>query len=112
MTEECIRPISPAEVEKERITTFPSIVFQAFNELIMENYSDGCSTVVQDDVVKRMVELGLVCDEIYKKGWLDVEGMYRKNGWKVDYDQPGYNEDYDAYFVFTKKRGGRSSREE
>lgn len=39
---------------------------------------------------------------IFDKHWLDIEDTYRKAGWNVEYDKPGYCENYDAYFVFSK----------
>lgn len=29
-------------------------------------------------------------------GWLDLEDIYRDEGWTVEYDSPGYNETYEA----------------
>lgn len=104
MSQERIGPISPKDVEKEKIINFPSEVFEAFNELIIENSGSGEIYVGQKEVVARMIQKGLSKDEIYKKGWLDVEDVYRKAGWKVDYDKPGYNEDYEPYFKFSRKR--------
>ena len=40
---------------------------------------------------------------IFSNHWLDVEDIYRKQGWKVVYDSPGYDESYDAYYEFRKK---------
>jgi hypothetical protein len=51
-----------------------------------------------------MAAKGLNRNEIFKKGWLDVEEIYGKAGWKVEYDKPGYNEDYAAHFIFTNRR--------
>lgn len=101
---ERIGPISPKEVADKKMEMFPDAVFEAFNEMIVQNAGIGEITVKQDDVVALMVKKGLDRNEIYKNGWLDVEDVYRKAGWKVDYDKPGYNEDYDAYFVFSRKR--------
>lgn len=42
-------------------------------------------------------------DEVFKKGWLNVEYLFRAAGWEVQYDKPGYNETYEAYFTFSKK---------
>ena len=42
-------------------------------------------------------------EKVFKNKWLDVEEVYRKAGWKVEYDKPGYCEDYEAYFVFEKR---------
>lgn len=96
-------PISAADAEKYKQASIPYVAFEAFNELIVENLSSGRASVYQADVVDRMVKKGLKKDEIYKKGWLDVEPIYRAAGWKVEYDKPGYNESYQPYFVFSRK---------
>jgi hypothetical protein len=33
---------------------------------------------------------------------MDVEDVYQKAGWEVEFDKPGYNEDYEANFKFSK----------
>ena len=33
---------------------------------------------------------------------MDIESIYRADGWGVYYDKPGYNETYTATFEFTK----------
>jgi hypothetical protein len=43
-------------------------------------------------------------DDVYDKGWLNIEPVYAEFGWVVEYDKPGYNESYDATFEFTKQR--------
>jgi hypothetical protein len=43
-------------------------------------------------------------DLIYANRWMDVEPVYRKAGWKVDYDRPGYNESYEAHYTFTERK--------
>jgi hypothetical protein len=106
MSSERIQPIKPKEVADYKRENFPNEVFEAFNELIVENAGPGEIVVKQKDVVKRMVDKGLNRDEIYKKGWLDIEDVYRKAGWKVGYDKPGYNESYDAFFVFKQRKPG------
>ena len=30
--------------------------------------------------------------------------LFEEAGWNVQYDKPGYNENYDAYFKFTEKK--------
>ena len=40
--------------------------------------------------------------EIYDKNWLDVEDVYESAGWKVEYDKPGYNENYEPTFTFSR----------
>jgi hypothetical protein len=102
-----VRPIKPSELARAKENSFPDEVFESFNELITENFSRGYANVPQEDVVVRMIEKGLDRGEIFKRGWLDVEDVYRASGWKVEYDKPGYNESYSAYFVFKKPSKSR-----
>jgi hypothetical protein len=80
-------------------------VFDAFNELIAENYSGGRAAFKQSDAVAR-IKQKLNCEEgeIFRRGWLNVEAAYRKEGWVVEYDAPGYCESYAATYTFKKKR--------
>lgn len=101
------RPITPDEVADAKQASFPDEVFQAFNGLIAEKFSGGRAVVKQDDVVERIVsKLDCTRQEVFNKGWLNVEEAYRKAGWIVEYDKPGYNETYDAFFTFKQRRGG------
>ena len=99
-----IRPIRPSEVAKKKEIIFPDAVFTAFNELIAQQFYNGSATIKQDDIVELMVKKGLYRAEIYKRGWLNIEDTYRKAGWKVEYDKPGYNESYPATFTFSARK--------
>ena len=99
------KPIKPVEVKKE----IPDEIIQAFNDLITESYDGEEAYVKQDDAMERAMmnfkKAGkrIKRDDIFKKGWMDVEAHYRKAGWQVKYDKPAYCEDYDASFIFKKK---------
>lgn len=97
------KPVKPSEVANLKSNMMPDAVLEAFNELIAENYGKSSATVYTKDAVARMVAKGLNEKEIFKKGWLDVEDIYRKAGWTVTYDSPGWDESYDAHFVFKGK---------
>ncbi len=99
-----VKPIKPNQVAETKKTTIPDEVFQAFNELITENFRGNSATVTQPDAVKRMVDKGLNRNDIYEKGWLDIEEVYELAGWNVKYDRPGWDETYEPYFVFTRRR--------
>jgi hypothetical protein len=96
-----VRPIKPSEVAKGKIATFPDAVFEAFNELISVGFTNGSVTIKQDEVVKLMEEKGLNHLDIFDNGWLNVEEAYEAEGWEVEYDQPGFRENYPATFKFT-----------
>lgn len=96
-----VRPLNPKEILEKRIADIPDAVLEAFNELIAKNFNGAYAIVRQNEVVKLLVEKkGINKNEIFENHWLDVEDLYRKAGWKVEYDKPGYNETYDAYFEF------------
>lgn len=104
MPAEKIGPIKPKEVAKEKVIIFPDEVFQSFNELIIEKIHGHYATILQKEVVERMVSKGLDRDEIFKKGWLNIESVYQKAGWKVTFDSPGYCESYEPSFEFSHGR--------
>ena len=92
-------PISPKEAKSGK--HIPDEVFEVFNDLIRE----GGGTVKQGVAVARIsAKMGVTRSQIFERGWLDVEDAYRAKGWKVDFDKPGFNESYEAYFTFEAKR--------
>lgn len=96
-----VKPIRPNEIKLEE--TFPDEVILAFNELITENYRNGKSSFKSNDIIARIEnKMGISRASIYKSHFLDVESLYRKNGWEVKYEQPCMG-DFEPYFEFTKK---------
>jgi hypothetical protein len=97
--------MTPKEIVELKMSRIPPKVFEAFNEAIADKLSEGYATVKQDDVVSRILSKidNVTRDQIFDNHWLDVEPFYRKKGWKVSYDKPGYNESYGAYWEFSKK---------
>ncbi len=100
-------PIKPNEVASVKAAkVIPELVFEAFNLCIARNWKGSSATVLQSDVVKEIVSRlpeGRTKQEIFDNNWLDVEDAYREAGWKVVYDKPGFNESYEANFIFSKK---------
>lgn len=99
-----VKPIKPSEVTKTK-AMLPDEVLEAFNELITHNFSGGSACFRQKEVetliLKKFKKNGkqVSGEDIYKNHWLDVEGIYRKAGWKVNFDQP---RSYSATFTFSK----------
>jgi hypothetical protein len=102
-----IKPISPKDVVTAKQESMPDNVIEAFNELIAEKWNGSSSTVKQADAVERIIKkFGWDKeqeDELWDDNWLDVEPIFRKAGWKVEYDKPGFNESYPATYTFKKK---------
>ena len=104
-----IEPIRPNEVTDVKKATIPDEVIIAFNQLIIENWKkDSSSRFLQKKVIRMIQQrLGagvLSGEDIIDNGYLDVEDIFRKAGWDVEYDGPGYNETYEASFTFSKKK--------
>lgn len=105
-----VKPITPDEAKARRVTAVPAQVLESFNELIIENLCLGSATIKQKDAIDRILSklnqtLGNqhTAQQICDRGWLNIEDIYRSAGWKVEYDKPGYNESYDAFFKFLRK---------
>lgn len=97
-------PISPEQAAELKPTVVPPAVYEAFNHfLILRSDGDRTITITQPEVVAR-IEAQLPNLDY---SWLNVEDTYRKLGWTVEYDRPGFNETYDAFWTFSPKRKGK-----
>ena len=96
-----IEPIKPEEVKAT--ATKPDEVIETFNELIKKYWDGERAVVPQREAVKMITErMGIDDKEIYRRRYLDIEFVYLRAGWKVEYDKPGYNENpYPAKFTFS-----------
>lgn len=96
------KPISPSEVVASN--QIPNAVLEAFNRCISKNWDGRSAVVPQKEVEREILERMLVgIDTIYEKRWLDVEEIYRKAGWVVEYNKPAYDENWGAVYRFKKK---------
>lgn len=97
-------PIKPKEVQRRKNASLPEEVFEVFNSLIQEDWNGTSATVMQSTAAKRIANvLGLTIEEVYEQRLLDIEDAYSEAGWDVDYDKPGYCEDYEPHFKFSKR---------
>lgn len=98
-------PIKPSEVEAKKKENIPKDVFEIFDRLIAKRWDGHQAVVSQDEVVEELVNtLKVERPKVFSEHWLDVEGAYRKAGWIVEFDKPGYNEFYPATFTFKKAK--------
>ena len=100
-----VEPISPSDVKK----IIPDFVIEAVNQLIMEKWDGYEAVILQDDIMDIVSSDDPDNDkpsrrEVFDKGWLDFEPLYREKGWDVEYDKPAYNEFYKAKFIFKPKK--------
>lgn len=80
-----------------------------FRPLSLKN--DGrLELVFINEVIAKVHEINphITPELIEDKHWLDAESLYEQQGWKVKYDQPGYCEEYEPYFEFSKAKGNKN----
>lgn len=104
-----VKPITPAQAHKQKAKApgIPDFVIEAFNELIAEKFDGKEARITITEATQRIKKKEFeyhghdrLLLESFNKEWLNVEEVYRKNGWKVEYDKPGYNESYTGYYIF------------
>lgn len=100
-----VKPISPKEAAVAKLNNIPIEVIEAVNQLLCEKYSNTRIIITQKDVIERfkkiIIERGQMIPN-FEYAWLDFEPLYRQAGWKVRYDRPAWDEEYDAFFEFSK----------
>ena len=108
-----IHLITPEEAEKARKSSIPDYVFQAFNELLAENFYNVGTIIYQHEVLKRIINLypsiiendkDSIVNSLFVNHWLDIEKFYERAGWKVTFYKPTYYEDFDPYYKFIPKK--------
>lgn len=100
-----IDPISPHQAKQHEGALIPDFVIQAFNEMILENYTKGHASFTQDAVLEKIRNKQRTVHNpapmSFDNRWLNIESRFRAKGWKVVYDSPAYNEDYAANYKFS-----------
>lgn len=94
-----VKPLKPSEVQVAKNESIPQEVIEAVNKMIVKKWNGRCARFTQDEL---LVTIQLDREAIFQNKLLDFEPLYREAGWKVEFDQPGFNESYDASFTFTK----------
>ena len=98
-------PITPDEVVAKKAELIPSGVIEAFNELIAKHFDGSSATIKQEEVVALIREkMNCTRNKVFDEKWLDIEPLFNDVGWRVDYDKPAYNENYEATFEFSRAR--------
>ena len=99
-----IQPITPNDIDTEKVKIMPWEVIHAWNGLLAAKFTAGRARILQDDAIDAVMSAtGCTRAHVFSEGWLDIAEIYRANGWKVVYDRPAYNESYEATFTFTPK---------
>jgi ASC-1-like (ASCH) protein len=68
------------------------------NKLLAHNYNDNRIIIKLSDLKNKLAHAGYTGQ--IQNHWLDFEDIYRKQGWRVRCDVPGFNESYETYWEF------------
>lgn len=101
-----VKPLKPSDIVDNLETIIPSVVIEAVNNLLKKKFRGTSATIKQQEIIDEIIRLddSMTSRKIFDEKWMDFEEIFKKNGWAVKYDGPGYSESYDAYFVFTPKK--------
>lgn len=96
-----MKPITPEQAAQFKLNKIPDFVYEAFNELIQENFNGTKSHISQNDAMTRVLSKTDKYDrqDIFNNHFMDVEPKYREAGWTVQYESDGCN---GAYYNFSK----------
>lgn len=102
-------PISPEQAAGLKPAVIPAAVYQAFNHfLILRSDGNGSIRIWQKELVDKVHSLMPDIEQKFPhRDWLNVEDTYRKLGWTVTFDRPGFNENYDSSWTFSPTRKGK-----
>ena len=94
-------PITYEEVIKERGLEIPDSIIETVNFLIKRNFKPKkrSSKVYIDEIVEYSP---FSYEEFDENGWFNIEDLYEKAGWNVEYFSPDFCEVFSPYFEFTK----------
>lgn len=80
-----VKVLNSRELRSIDLKSIPDAVILAFNTLIVKNWNGKASEFKQSDVIAYVASEGLTEEEVIKNHWLDVEPLYRENGFDVKY---------------------------
>jgi hypothetical protein len=97
-----VKAFSPQDVLNAKTGVIPAEVIETINQLLAERFDGNPCYIKQDEVVERASSSmkDVSRNDFFDKGWLNFESLYEKQGWRVDYDKPAYNENYSAFWRF------------
>lgn len=98
-----MNPISPND---DRLSTnrIPDTIIDVFNQLIIEKWNGKQAFITQDTVVHRIMKVEPCFDrqDIFDKGWMDVEPIFKEVGWKVEYNKQCIGDNFKSHYIFRR----------
>lgn len=103
------KALSPQDIIDDLGNIIPKSVIQGVNNLLKLKYRGDSVVLYQNEIIKEIMKIEkqnngtLTRQQLFDNHYMDFEPIFSQAGWKVVYDNPGYNETYEANFTFTPK---------
>lgn len=103
-----MKPLAPWDINGMMGEIIPDVIIESVNNLLKKKYRGRAVKLTQDEIIKEIqrLDINIKREKIFEESWMDFEILFEKNGWKVIYDKPGFNESYPANYTFTPKPHG------
>lgn len=89
-----VKPLSPEDIDNKELS---DELVERVNNLIRMNWNGHSAEVILDHITRPST----TCQN---GDWRAICRLYKKYGWDVETDFPGYCENYKAKLIFRKKR--------
>ena len=90
-----MKPITPDDVKKQY--SLDDKLVEIINNLIVKYWNGSSSRVKREDIVIEAKKLNLEVPT-------NIGSEYEKYNWKVKFESPYYDEQFDSYYEFTPKQ--------
>lgn len=95
---------SPNDAIARHGETIPEEILGIVNDFLVARVHRKSFIISQQEIVDKLSLTSITEAEALDKGWFDFEDAYRRRGWRVTYDRPGFNESYGAFWRFQVAR--------
>ncbi len=97
------QPIRPDEVVDKLEEALPPYVVKAVNNLVAKKWTGTSAQFNMDDLRNEVNNIKAYDDLPIVHFPTNFEPIFRKAGWKVERDRPGYDENYPTNWTFSKE---------
>lgn len=96
-----VQPLPADQIDSSKPYEIPELVIVLINNMLREVWDNGSAILFTKDIMQKLkLVFNKTEQEILQMHWLDIEPIYRKAGYNVEYIKPAYGEQGDSYFKF------------
>lgn len=97
-------PLTPQEILENR--EIDHRIIDAVNQILKDKFIGHDLKITLPEIKDKMVSMfgGINFKDLFDRKQFDFEKIYEKYGWKVEFDKPGYSENYDSFYMFRPKK--------